>query len=215
MRERGYVAVSTPLREKKRHFQSERVSKRRRQLAEVTLRLVRERGFDALSVNELAEHASISVGGLYRYIKTKSDLLVLVCDEINRGLNDRMAEAAGAVRGITAKLCAIYSVYWETCWDNALALLLAYREWQSLPDDAKKRYLTQEKQIAGQFRDLIRAGIASEEFATVNDVLLAHDMIMLAQMKAVKGWVFEDFDRAAVYADHLGIILARLRTAQK
>jgi TetR/AcrR family transcriptional regulator, cholesterol catabolism regulator len=205
------VEVETPARKRKQRFQSERISRRRRQLAEVTLRLVRERGFDALSVNELAEHAAISVGGLYRYIKTKSDLLVLVCDEINRGLNERMAEAAGAVRGITAKLSATYSVYWETCWDNALAILLAYREWQSLPSDAKKRYLHQEKQIAGRLCDLIRAGIASEEFAPVNETLLAHDMIMLAQMKAVKGWVFEDYDRATVYADHIGIILARLR----
>jgi AcrR family transcriptional regulator len=207
------VAVSTALRNRKQRFPSDRTSRRRRQLAEVTLRLVRERGFDTLSVNELAEQASISVGGLYRYIKTKSDLLVLVCDEINRGLDDRMAEAASAARGITAKLDASYAVYWETCWDNAVALLLAYREWQSLPSDARKRYLQQEKQIAQRLADLIRAGIASEEFAPADDVLLAHEMIMLAQMKAVKGWVFEGYDRAAVYAHHIGTILARLRGA--
>jgi AcrR family transcriptional regulator len=193
--------------------QEDRVSERRRQLGEITLSLVRERGFDALSVNELAERASMSVGGLYRYIKTKSDLLVIVCDEINRGLFDRMADAAGAARGITAKLCAAYSIYWETCWDNALPILLAYREWQSLPTDAKKRYIVQEKQIAGRLGDLIRAGVASEEFRAVDELLLAHDMIMFAQMKAVKGWVFEGYNRGAVYAAHLDSVLSRLRVA--
>jgi TetR/AcrR family transcriptional regulator, cholesterol catabolism regulator len=191
--------------------QEDRVNERRRHLGEITLSLVRERGFDALSVNELAARASMSVGGLYRYIKTKSDLLVIVCDEINRGLLDRMTDAASAARGITAKLCAAYSIYWETCWDNAFPILLAYREWQSLPADAKKRYLVQEKQIAGRLGDLIRAGVASEEFRAVDELLLSHDMIMFAQMRAVKGWVFEGYNRDAVYAAHLDIVLSRLR----
>lgn len=192
---------------------ADRVSLRRRQLGEVTLRLVRERGFDELSVNELAARASISVGGLYRYIKTKSDLLVFICDEINRGLPDRMNQAAASTRGIAPKLAAAYSVYWETCWDNAFAILLAYREWQALPPDARKRYTAQEQQIAELLRDLIRAGVVAEEFAAVDERLLAHDMIMLAQMKAVKGWAFDGYQPAAVRAEHLALIFARLNVA--
>jgi TetR/AcrR family transcriptional regulator, cholesterol catabolism regulator len=189
----------------------DRISQRRRHLGEITLRLVRERGFDSLSVNELAERASMSVGGLYRYIKTKSDLLVIVCDEINRGLLDRMQQAATGARGVTAKLQATFSVYWETCWESSLPILLAYREWQSLPDEAKERYIEQETHIAAAFGDLIRAGVVTDEFRAVNEMLLAHEMIMLAQMKAVKGWVFAPLDRAAVFAEHWALILARLQ----
>jgi TetR/AcrR family transcriptional regulator, cholesterol catabolism regulator len=199
------------LRRTRSPSREQRVVERRRQLGEITLRLARERGFDALSVNELAERASMSVGGLYRYIKTKSDLLVIICDEINRGLSERMSEAARTARGITAKLSAAYAVYWDTCWDNAFAILLAYREWQSLPVDARERYIVQEKEIAARLCDLIRAGVASEEFLPANEILLSHDMIMLAQMKAVKGWVFEGYQRNAVYALHLGMVLSRLQ----
>jgi hypothetical protein len=45
----------------------------------------------------------------------------------------------------------------------------------------------------------------------VNERLLAHEMIMLAQMKAVKGWAFAPLDRATVFAEHWALILARLR----
>jgi len=204
------LSVRTNTPKSRTPAQQDRVTERRRQLGEVTLSLARERGFDALSVNELAERASISVGGLYRYIKTKSDLLVIVCDEINRGLCERMMDAAAGARGITGKLTAAYSVYWETCWDNSFAIMLAYREWQSIPTEARKRYTVQEKQIAARLCDLIRAGVASEEFRALDDVLLAHDMIMFAQMKAVKGWAFDGYSRAAVYASHLDAVRCRL-----
>ena len=45
-------------------------------------------------------------------------------------------------------------------------------------------------------------------------MLLAHDMIMFAQMKAVKGWVFEGYDRGTIYASHLDAILATLRSTR-
>jgi TetR/AcrR family transcriptional regulator, cholesterol catabolism regulator len=196
-----------------RPTRADRVSQKQRQLGKVTLKLVRERGFDELSVNELAARASISVGGLYRYIKTKSDLLVFVCDEINRGLADRIKEAAWSKGSIAAKLAAAYSVYWLTCWDNAFAILLAYREWQSLPADARKRYTEQEKQTAELFRDLIRAGVVGGDFTTVDERLLAHDMIMLAQMKALKGWAFDGYDQSAIYREHLSLVFARLNAA--
>ncbi len=175
------------------------------------MQLVRERGFDTLSVNELAERASMSIGGLYRYIKTKNDLLEIVCDEINIDLCDRMAEAAASAKGITAKLNVAYRIYWDMCWDSAEPILVAYREWQSLSESARERYINQEKELAEFLSDLIRAGVAGDEFRPVDERLLASEMIMLAQMRAVKGWIFKGWSKEAVFDEHWELILGRLR----
>lgn len=175
------------------------------------MRLVREKGFDALSVNELAEQASMSVGGLYRYIKTKSDLLVMIYDQINLGLPDGMIAAAASARGVGEKLKAAFRCYWETCWDSAEPILLAYREWQALPHDARRHYTEKEIEIGEYLGDLIRAGVANEEFRPVDERLLASEMILLAQMRALKGWSFGKRDRAAVFAEHWELISGRLR----
>ena len=193
---------------------TERVSAKRRRLGELTIQLVRERGFDTLSVNELAERASMSIGGLYRYIKTKNDLLEIVCDEINIDLSDRMAEASASAKGITAKLHVAFRVYWDMCWDSAEPILVAYREWQSLSASAQERYINQEKRLAEFLSDLIRAGVASDEFRPVDERLLASEMIMLAQMRAVKGWAFKGWPREAIFAEHWELILGRLRKAR-
>lgn len=190
---------------------SERVQARRRELAALTMQLVRERGFDALSVNLLAERASMSIGGLYRYIKTKSDLLEMICDEINLGMHERMLAQAAGVRGVAEKLKAAYQVYWETCWESSEPILMAYREWQSLPEAARHRYTEQEQQIGEFLADLIRAGVAIEEFRPLDERLLASEMIFLAQMKAVKGWALVARDRDVVFTEHWELIACRLR----
>jgi AcrR family transcriptional regulator len=191
--------------------QLERVKLRRRELAELTMQLMREKGFDALSVNELAERASMSIGGLYRYIKTKTDLLEMIYDQINLGLDQAMVQAAASARGIQDKLQAAFKVYWETCWDSAEPILMAYREWQSLPPAARRRYMDKEAQIGEFFGELIRAGVIVDEFRAVDERLLASEMILLAQMRALKGWGFGGRDRSAVFAEHWELIRGRLR----
>jgi len=192
----------------------DRVAARRRQLVELTMQLVQEKGFADLSVNELAERASMSVGGLYRYIKTKSDLLEMICDEINLDVDKRMAEAASEVRGVAEKLHAGFKVYWDACWEAAEPILMAYREWQSMPEAARQRYIAGEARISQFFSDLIRAGVAAEEFRAVDARLLATEMIMLAQLRAVKGWALRGVSRSEIFAEHWELIIGRLRVAR-
>jgi TetR/AcrR family transcriptional regulator, cholesterol catabolism regulator len=192
-------------------IRQKRAQQRRHHLAQVVMRLIKERGFDAISVNEVAQQAAMSVGGLYRHIDTKSDLLEMVCDEINDKLIEHMLAATEAARGIEAKLTAAICTYWERHWDAAASILVAYREYQSLGEAAKQRYTAEERKIAEFFGDLIRAGVAIDVFRKVDDRLLAHEIILLAHMRALKGWVFEGRAREAVLAEHLDLIFSRLR----
>jgi TetR/AcrR family transcriptional regulator, cholesterol catabolism regulator len=192
-------------------IRQERARQRRHHLSQVVMQLIQERGFDAVSVNEVAARAEMSIGGLYRHIDTKNDLLEMVCDEINDRLIEDMVAAAEAAHGVKDKLQAAIQTYWERHWDAAPSILVAYREYQSLGEAAKKRYTAEERKIAEFFGDLIRAGVAVGEFRKVDDRLLAHEIILLAHMRALKGWVFEGRTRAFVQAEHLDLILSRLR----
>jgi TetR/AcrR family transcriptional regulator, cholesterol catabolism regulator len=192
-------------------IRQERAQQRRHHLAQVVMRLIKERGFDAVSVNEVAQQAAMSVGGLYRHIDTKSDLLEMVCDEINDNLVEDMTAAIETAWGVEDKLKAAICTYWDRHWDAAASILVAYREYQSLGEAAKKRYTAEERKIAELFGDLIRAGVAIDVFRKVDDRLLAHEIILLAHMRALKGWVFEGRKREAVLSEHLDLIFSRLR----
>lgn len=175
------------------------------------MEMMREKGYNAFSVNDLAERAEMSIGGLYRYIKTKSDLLEIICDQINEGLYEQMVSAAASIGSSAERLKATYEVYWDTVWDSDEPVLMAYREWQSLPVTAQRRYIKQEAQIYSTLAEVITSGVESGEFRPVNAPLLASEMIYLAQMRALKGWAFNGLDKDAVFAEHWELISSRLR----
>ncbi len=191
----------------------ERARKRRQMLTEVVMELVKERGFDAISVNEVAERAKLSVGGLYRHIGTKNDLLEIICDEINLDLLDDMKAAAAKERGASAKLEAAIRTYWYRHWDSSDAVLVAYREYQSLSKEAKARYRAEEQHLAEFLSDLIRAGMILEEFREVDDRLLASEIVFLSHMRALKGYVFKGREREDALAELLELVFSRLRVA--
>lgn len=196
---------------KLRGVRQERSRRRRQHLTEVVTQLVKERGFADISVNEVAERASISVGGLYRHIDTKSDLLEMICDEINLDLLNHMKEAAASASGASAKLEAAIRTYWQRHWQSSAAILIAYREYPSFAEEAKKRYRDEEHRIAEFFGDLIRAGMIMEEFREVDDRMLAHEIILLSHMRALKGYALKEHDPERVLAELLELIFARLR----
>ncbi len=187
-----------------------RARERRKMLTDVVMELVKERGFADISVNEVAERASLSVGGLYRHIDTKNDLLEIICDEINLDLLKDMKSAASGERGASAKLEAAIRTYWYRHWDASDAVLLAYREYQSFSKEAKARYRAEEQSHAEFFSDLIRAGVIIEEFREVDDRLLANEILFLSHMRALKGYVFKGRERDDILNELLDFVFSRL-----
>lgn len=188
-----------------------RSQERRRDLAKVTVRLIEERGFEALSVSEIAEEAGISVGGMYRYIRTKTDLLVLACEDIFGGLREKIFEAVAAEEGISKKLSAAMQVYWRSCHDRPSLIRLTYREYRSLPPEAKDLYKQRELEIAEVFRDIIRAGRMTGEFRAVDDRVVAHEILFLSHMSMFKGWALLEIDPDRLLAEHIELFISRLR----
>ena len=52
--------------------------------------LFKEKGFHRTTTREIARHAGFSIGTLYEYIRTKEDILYLVCDSIYDEVSERL-----------------------------------------------------------------------------------------------------------------------------
>lgn len=191
--------------------QSGRTRRRREQVISVAQKLMKERGYDAVSVNEVAEIASISVGGLYRYIGTKSDLLEMICDEINLGVIPEMRKAAAAQTDQADKLRAAFSVYWNRVWDYASSISVAYREYIHFPEEFKQRHTKEQADIANTFAEIIRSGISDGTFAEVDAYVLSYQMLLLSHIRVLKGWALREYDKMAIFEENIHLVLARLR----
>src|SRR5690625_2599324 len=60
----------------------ELVEKRRNQMIRGAITLFKEKGFHRTTTREIAKESGFSIGTLYEYIRTKEDVLFLVCDSI-------------------------------------------------------------------------------------------------------------------------------------
>ncbi len=161
---------------------------RRAQLTAAATALIQERGYERVSVSELARAANISVGGVYRHIKSKSDLLVMACEDIYGQLRERIVDAAAQETDHIEKLRAAMRVYLHACHENHERILLLYREYRYLPPDASHRYRAREQAIADAFGDIIRTGVRAGAFRECEPMVAAHDIVLLGHLPSLKSW---------------------------
>lgn len=192
-----------------------RSAQRRELLVTTASRHMIERGFEGFSVNTLAEDVGMSVGGMYRYIKTKSDLLVMACEDIYGGLREQLAEVTTGENPLPDRLRAAIELYLRSCLTHQDQILLTYREYRNLPRDAQRRYMDREKGIAGVFTDIITAGIRRGIFSSgASPALLAEDIIVLGHLPALKAWALRNEVTAVdLIRQHTELIMSRLMPA--
>lgn len=189
-----------------------RSAERRTRIAAVATDLISEQGFENFSVNDLATRLEMSVGGVYRYITTKTDLLVMVCEGIYDGVRDELGEIAAGAAPVSDKLVQAVDAYLLSCENKSSHITMMYREYRRLPEDSQEFYKRREQAIIDVFVDLIRAGIRTGEFRSINATVLAVDIVFLGHAPAFKWWALSDaVGSAELRREQVELIMSRLR----
>jgi AcrR family transcriptional regulator len=165
----------------------ELLNERRRELVDAATEIFIERGFDRVSVNDIAESCNWSVGGLYRYIKSKDDILVLVCDEIYGHIGAALLDGL-ASETPPDRLREALSIYWDSIAANHRQVLLMYREYQRLSDEAQRYFQDRERAVASVFEAIIEDGVGRGDFVCEDPELFAVECVLLGHTSALKRW---------------------------
>ena len=199
------------LPEPPRGRRAQRTAEKRNRITQVASEYIAKHGFEELSVEAIAAEAGISVGGIYRYIGTKTDLLVMACQDIYDGLREHLAQITHGPGDHLARLVSALDYYFVSSEHNRRKIRMMYREYRRLPPLAQEDYKNREAAISDVFADLIRSGISQEVFQDVNIHALAYDIILLGHLPALKGWAI----RSRVTSDEwrkeqINLIISRL-----
>ena len=131
------------------------VERRRRQIVDAAVELFIEKGFHKTTTRQIASAAGFSIGSLYEYVKSKEDILYLVCDAIHEEMTHHVTEALTRADGGVKGLADAIREYFLVCHRMSDHILLIYQETQSLPSQWRKRVLENEVQITGLFVDIL------------------------------------------------------------
>lgn len=184
---------------KKREIQSSvkdesLIVKRREQMIHGAVTLFKEKGFHRTTTREIAKAAGFSIGTLYEYIRTKEDVLYLVCDSIYDEVNARL-DRLDLEEGSLETLVKALEQYYTLIDDMQDEFVVMYQESKSLPKDALGYVLKKELEMTALFERLLEKCVATGELSlTPKEIVLAsHHLFVQGQMWAFRRWALDDY----------------------
>lgn len=167
------------------------VEKRRRQIIDAAVELFIENGFHKTTTRQIASAAGFSIGSLYEYVKSKEDILYLVCDAIHQEMIHSVTDALSQATEAKNALASAVREYFLVCHRMSDHILLIYQETQSLPPNWRKKVLENEVMITGLFVEILARLIASGDLPEMDEQtieLAAHNITVLGHMWTFRRW---------------------------
>ena len=113
-----------------------RLPQRREMILDAAMRLFRERGYAATSINDICAEAGISGPGIYRHFASKGDVLVAALQPIRQRM--RGAPDAGEHQDPLARLRHLVTSYVDVALAEGHIIALWYQEQNALEPEARQ-----------------------------------------------------------------------------
>ena len=165
------------------------IEKRRQQMIRAAVTLFKQKGFHRTTTREIAKEAGFSIGTLYEYIRTKEDVLYLVCDSIYHEVHERLSNFHPE-NGTIGDLRNAIHHYYGVIDDMSDEFVVMYQESKSLPKQALEYVLLKELEMVEIFHKIIVGCIQGGELKLTGEQakLYAHTLVVQGQMWAFRRW---------------------------
>ncbi|KIY22500.1 TetR/AcrR family transcriptional regulator [Mesobacillus subterraneus] len=169
------------------------VKKRRDQMIKGAVTLFKQKGFHRTTTREIARASGFSIGTLYEYIRTKEDVLYLVCDSIYDEVSDRLQENLDTKKGTLESLKVGIANYFKVMDDLQDEVLVMYQEVKSLTKDALPYVLEKEIEMVEMFENVIERCVENGELdlEETQIKLIAHTIFVQGQMWGFRRWALQ------------------------
>lgn len=169
-----------------------KVIERRQQIIRAGVKLFKEKGFHRATTRELAKAAGFSIGTLYEYIRTKEDVLFLVCDNIFDEVMNRLSQFpanAGTIEDLKEAIRQYYLLI-DSMLDE---FTIMYQETKSLPKEAMHYVLDKEVEMVAIFERILRNCKTSNAISLPDEViyLAANHVVVQGQSWAFRRWALK------------------------
>lgn len=167
------------------------IQKRRDQMIKGAVKLFIKKGFHRSTTREIAKASGFSIGTLYEYIRTKEDVLYLVCDSIYDQVQQRLQQVIDTDRGNIESLRDAVTAYFKVMDEMQDEVLVMYQEAKSLTKDALPYVLKKELEMVGMFQSVIEGCVRNNELIlSEREIkLVAHNIFVQGQMWAFRRWI--------------------------
>lgn len=162
------------------------IEKRRNQMIQGAITLFKQKGFHRTTTREIAQESGFSIGTLYEYIRTKEDVLFLVCDAIYEQVRNRLEAAIDLKNPSIDQLISVIESYFRLIDEMQEEVIIMYQEVKSLKTDTKKYVLQKEREMVLMLKRVIVT--CAPDVSKLDAELLANNIFVQGQMWGFRRW---------------------------
>jgi AcrR family transcriptional regulator len=174
--------------------------------------LLAERGYDEITLSDVARRAGIARNTVYNYAPDKNTLLSRVAERAGRSVADRVAEIAAQDAPAAARLGSIVAELVVSFAHGAVRFAL-FHELPGYPGPPEQQQWSPPyAAIVADVRAIIRAGVATREFRPIDDLDLIVTLLTgLVRAAVDHAAVLEPPERITVADTVTDLLLRSLR----
>ncbi len=156
-------------------------------IAEKSLPLFLDRGYQGTSVRDIAAACSIDVKTLYYHVGAKENILVHI---VNRELayNEQFFCSPPDNAGPLESLKGAMEAWFRHCDENQDAILVIYREMRHLPKEVRDKLLVNAMRGRAVFEVQLANAVRTGQAGIDDPALLAFNILALGHMWALIRW---------------------------
>ena len=168
-----------------------RVEQQRSKIIKAAIRIVIEKGFHETSVREIGQAAGLTQGTLYNYIRSKGDILYLVCDEVVTAYLGAVEKGLErAPEGVSRTEAAVRALV-EEMYQQQDLILLIYRESHRLDRRALKAILSRMEQSFVVLEKLLTDAAKDSPLAVKHMRVAVNILSYLPTLPVMRRWDLE------------------------
>lgn len=166
----------------------ELVKKRRHQMIQGAMTLFKEKGFHRTTTREIAKESGFSIGTLYEYIRTKEDVLYLVCDSIYENFLEWLEKKVDLTQPSIENLIKVVQSYFLLMDEMQEEVLILYQEIKSLSKETQEAILKKERHMVSMLERVILKSFP-DVMSSQDANLLANNIFIQGQMWGFRRWM--------------------------
>lgn len=163
---------------------------RRRQILHAAVPLMERSGSHAVSMQSIAAAAGVSVGLIYKYFASKQELVQAVTEGVLDDMGRLLSEALQPDDDPVRQIAGAFAAYCTVIRENRQAVMLTYREANTLDEAGRAVVKEQEIRTVEPLRSAVDAAIGQGLLRPLHAELYSYDLLTVAHSWALKHWYF-------------------------
>ena len=155
-------------------------------ILEEAAKLFKEKGFGGTSMRDLAEKVGMEAASMYNHIKSKDEILELICFKIANQYISQLQEIENTNQSFQDKLRAIIGLHVQLIIEDSASVSVANNDWKYLSEDKKNQYKQIRKSYEKSFANIIEQGMENGEFKKMNVSVAL--FTMLSSLRWIELW---------------------------